>query len=559
MDRTKIKNLIITFFVCYLIGACAFNKVIAEDNDTGFSGNILPNAGTTTSNYSNAGFDGVASSTGSLTNNSTHNGFTITCETQVSNACGRSSTSVGELEASHDMTVTATGSLVGIEGDSTPDGVTHTSTQQKLNGGIGITSKIAVQNCEWSGSAYRCGSYSGAVDSYTLVMKVLDADENVLASSTQIRTADAGYNANEITFHDSLNYNGVHANKYEWSWTGVDGSESTSTALRGPNLLGAELELAFPTDDYEPLSTAEIESINESLGTANLNESEIWNVISGLEESIGEKLNVETGGAVVSVEINEETMQVIVHTSKEASVKEVAKVQEVMQVMNETKAVETLKKEVIQEVMQEINEEPKTTQTKSFSMVSKEKTVSSEKKEEPKITKAPPGMTEKKEEKKTPKMVQRGPNNEEKKEEAKEEKPASETTSKSTTETANSQEQEGVQSEKTQVVKLEMVMKKIDAKIKNPIKNLEIKNLIKLDIMMGDKDALNLYQNAIFYEPKDIYLEQLQIFDERQIYANVSLATYVNNDKVAIKANILHELNLKKQRLLIELEQLKNG
>ena len=60
MDRTKIKNLIITFFVCYLIGACAFNKVIAEDNDTGFSGNILPNAGTTTSNYSNAGFDGVA-------------------------------------------------------------------------------------------------------------------------------------------------------------------------------------------------------------------------------------------------------------------------------------------------------------------------------------------------------------------------------------------------------------------------------------------------------------------------------------------------------------------
>ena len=252
-------------------------------------------------------------------------------------------------------------------------------------------------------------------------------------------------------------------------------------------------------------------------------------------------------------------MQVIVHTSKEASVKEVAKVQEVVQVMNETKAVETLKKEVIREVMQEINEEPKTTQTKSFSMVSKEKAVSSEKKEEPKITKAPPGMTEKKEEKKPTKMVQKGPNNEEKKEEAKEEEPSSETTSESTTETANSQEQEGVQSEKTQVAKLELVMKKVDAKVKNPIKNLEIKNLIKLDIMMGDKDALLMYQNAVFYQTKDIYLEQLQIFDQRQIYANVSLATYVNNDKVAIKANILHELNLKKQRLLIELEQLKNG
>ena len=228
-----------------------------------------------------------------------------------------------------------------------------------------------------------------------------------------------------------------------------------------------------------------------------------------------------------------------------------------MQVMNETKAVETMKKEVIQEVMQEMKEEPKTTQTKSFSMVSKGKTVSSEKKEEPKINKASPRMTEKKEENKPAKR--RGPNNEEKKEEAKEEKPNSETTSKSTTETANSQEQEGVQSEKTQVVKLEMVMKKIDAKIKNPIKNLEIKNLIKLDIMMGDKDALKLYQNTVFYQPKDIYLEQLNIFDQRQIYANVSLATYVNNDKVAIKANTLHKLNLDKQRLLIELEQLKNG
>ena len=46
-------------------------------NDTAFSSNILPNAGTTTSNYSNAGFDGVASSTENLTNNSTHNGFSI--------------------------------------------------------------------------------------------------------------------------------------------------------------------------------------------------------------------------------------------------------------------------------------------------------------------------------------------------------------------------------------------------------------------------------------------------------------------------------------------------
>ena len=112
--KAKIKAIAIIFFCCYALASCFANTASAEDNDTGFSSNILPNAGTTTSNYSNAGFDGVAASTGSLTNNSTHNGFTITCETQVSNACGRSNTSVGELEASHDMTVTATGSLIAV-------------------------------------------------------------------------------------------------------------------------------------------------------------------------------------------------------------------------------------------------------------------------------------------------------------------------------------------------------------------------------------------------------------------------------------------------------------
>ena len=244
-------------FIWLMLSWFASSVGLADENDTAYSGNLLPNAGTTTSSKSNGNLDGVQSgSTGALTNNSTHNGFTITCETQVSNACG--SAFNGELEASHDMTVTASGSLVGIEGDSTPDNVTHTSTQIKLNGGINLSSSISVQNCEWSGSDHECGNSVGAVDSYTVIMKVLDADENVLASSTQIRTTDAGYNLNARSFDDSLHYNGVHANKYEWSWTGIDGSESTSSALRGPNLLGAEMALDFPIEDYEPLSAQEI-------------------------------------------------------------------------------------------------------------------------------------------------------------------------------------------------------------------------------------------------------------------------------------------------------------
>ena len=102
-------------------------------------------------------------------------------------------------------------------------------------------------------------------------------------------------------------------------------------------------------------------------------------------------------------------------------------------------------------------------------------------------------------------------------------------------------------------------MDKVDSEIKDISKNLQIKNILKLEAMTSEQASLDLYSKALFYEPKDIYLDQLNIFDNRQIYANVSLASYVENDKVAIKADTLHKINLKKQRLLKELELLKNG
>jgi len=269
----------------------------------------------------------------------------------------------------------------------------------------------------------------------------------------------------------------------------------------------------------------------------------------------------ETGAIVMETAMVKETFSSTLEEKPIETLKEemVAMVQEEMPFMT---MMETAKPP-IEKMKEEVNAKTETPK-EALPMVSKKETLPPTKKEETQeITKAPPSMKTAKEEKpvekKPTEMVKRETTNEEKKEEPKEEKPASETTSKSTTETANSKEQEGVQSEKAQVAKLELVMKKVDAKIKNPIKNLAIKNLIKLDIMMGDKEALKLYQNAVFYEPKDIYLEQLNIFDSRQIYDNVSLASYIKTDRVAIKANTLHKLNLEKQRLLIELEQLKNG
>ena len=73
-----------------------------------------------------------------------------------------------------------------------------------------------------------------------------------------------------------------------------------------------------------------------------------------------------------------------------------------------------------------------------------------------------------------------------------------------------------------------------------------------------DQLSLDVY-NVAFYAPKDIYLDQLNLIDNRLIYANKSLATYIQNDKMEIKARKLMEINSRKQQLLIELEVLKNG
>ena len=569
--KTKIKNLLYISIFIWLIGSCTIHKVKAEDNDTAFTSNILPNAGDTTSSYSNADLDGVTtgSSATTLTNNLVYNGFTITCDTQVSNACGSAHPSIGELEASHDMTVTATGSLVGITGTSTPDGVSHTSTQAKLDGGINLSSSVSVQNCEWDSSSYRCGSYTGAVDSYTITMKIKDSDGNVLASSTKIRTDDAGYNANARTFDDSLHYNGVHANTYEWSWKGVDGSESTSVAVRGPNLLGAEMALDFPTDDYEALSQTEIEEINEALGTANLTESEIWNVVSGIEESIGMELNVATEGAVVSVELNEETMSVIVYTSEEASVKQVAMVQEVVQTMNETKAVETIKEEIIQEVMKESKEE---LPQKETTLVAKSPVRMQSTKEEKKET-IKENITNEKEEKKEVKEEKKAIKEEKEKikerptevveesneEPAQEEESTSETSTASVVSAEKKAKQKKIQQKKALVKNIDRVMDKIDRDIKDLSKNLNIKNLIKLEAMTSEQASLVAYNNVEFYKPKDIYLDQVNIFDSRKIYSNVTLTSYTKNDALEIKTKKLNEIYYKKQKILMELKELKNG
>ena len=116
-----------------------------------------------------------------------------------------------------------------------------------------------------------------------------------------------------------------------------------------------------------------------------------------------------------------------------------------------------------------------------------------------------------------------------------------------------------VAKKKTKKPKIDKIMAKVDEQIKDSAKNLTIKNIIKLDAMQNDQVSLSAYNNTEFYKPKDIYLNQIEIFDNRSIYANVDLVEYTANDIMEVKIKTLNEIKSKKRLLLLELQELKNG
>ena len=556
------------------------DSVGLAENDTATSTNILPNAGTTSSNMDNFNLDGVNSGTGNLSNNSTHNGFTITCGTTIDGHCGKAFN--GELESSRDMKVSASDTLVGVTG--TESGTTYTATQNKLDGGIILNSYFSVQNCEDGSSSFSCGASSGADDSYVLHLKIKDADGNTLADMTTTRLDDAGYNTNSAKFEDSLTWNGTGGASYEWYWQGFDGQQSTS-ALRGPNLLGAELLLDFPTEDHEALTTQEIANINEALNTTELTENEIYDIISGLESIIEEEFfasgNLEENNRI---EISLEEGLIIEVASKEtgALVMESPMVQEIFNSVMEEMPIETLKEEMVAMVqeeempfnamMEEVStptmeeppeEEPQT--IKGSPMMEEASTPKEELETQEPTKEASPTMTaqlpetpkenkeEIKEEKKEMASIKEA---NEKKETIKKKKSNSPVATKKKISTKDNKEQKKIQKDKQVVKNMERIMDKIDTQVKDVSKNLELKNLIKAEAMTNDQVSLASY-NKPFYKSKNIYLDAAQMKDLRNIYSNVDLTTYSINDPVSIYHANLTEAKSAIEQLEFELGRMK--
>ena len=412
-----------------------------------------------------------------------------------------------EIETTGTGTVNATGSLLNITTNS------DTTTQDKLDNGVTLNSTTIIQNCEWDGSSNECGDRAGARDTFKTTVKILDANGNTLASVDQIRNTDAHYYSNAHKYTDQVIYTGSGSSSFDWTWTGIDNNANPGN-LGGPNLLGASLTMTYENVVLEVETQTALQEVSSAVNATEIEEA-------------------------VSVEIKEETQTLAAKVQTIAATPLPNKTK-VVQVKAAIKKFE--KKTGAKVVKAQIKSQPTSSSTTN---VVQTKKVKEEKKPET-IAKQIIQSTTKKEEtnEKEEKQEEQKPEKQtEEKQEKKQEKKIVSTKTKTKT---------------TQVSKLDAAMDEVDTVVKDTAKNLEVKNIILLDAMVGDNN-LNAYLNQAFYKTKDIYLNQNFIIDNRKIYNEVNLVSYMEKDPIFIKDKILQDVNYEKQRLILKLKELKNG
>ena len=568
--------------------------------------NLLPNAGDGV-DWNSSSTDQInPGSSGTVSNGDTVNGFTVTCPTGQSN-CGYKWGVGGDFEA----TGTATLSVNDIALTN------NDRTQEMLDNGITLNSYIDVANCDHE--AGNCEGDTGNTDSHTVVIELKDSSGIVLSTTTQTRTDIDGFQGNCNgyptsnsggqtadcgQYNDQVIYNNHGSNKVDWSWTGTD--NNTGSGIRGgPNLLGAKLTMTYDDTVLNQDASDSLDQVQDDLG--DLDEQVFDDVQEfffqeeyftfdeepQFEMEIPMTMEMETFAEEFVEEffmemdqeffMEEEGMEfedgpMLLFTDDEMMEEVYEESNEIiatfLPMVSEEEKFSSEESFVTEDgpIFMEPAEDTEDFSTETFQeeeMIEDKSTMMSETFEEKEMVEDEPKEMAEEEtieeetmNEKPTKIVEKS--NEEK---IKEEKPTSETSKKSTVSSKKITKQKKVQSgtsktanvkSQSRLINLEKVMEKVDKDIKDISKNLQIKNIIKLDVMASDQVSLESY-NVPFYKSKDIYFDQLQIQDLRQVYADANLNKYIANDPVVIMQNKLNKINIKKQRILIELEQLKNG
>ena len=422
------------------------------------------------------------------------NGWTTSGNVQVLNDCCE----LNGVASNYDLEFGDSGSV-----EQNFNLSTNTITQDMLDNGITLDSSMDAQNGECG--VVGCWGGQGNADTFTNVLTIKDSDGNTLASNTTIRTDVTGIDG--AIFTDRLIYNGTGSNVGNINISGSDANAPAN--LGGPNIDNISVTMTYDDTVIAEEIVEEIEEVFENL-------EEVFEYIEfvEIEQVFEEMVTFFTEPPVLEEIIPEEELsfEPMLAMVEEMPIEEEAMAEEIMEEIIEEEMVE---EEIIEE---EIIEES-TTEEESKEMAQ--------------------------------------PNNEPK-EKIKEKKSTSKIAKKSTVQSKKLAKQKIVQQKKTIRDNLVKVMDKVDKDIKDISKNLQIKNIIKLDAMTSEQASLDSY-DIPFYKSENIYMDQIQIQDMRQLYTDVSLNNYIANDPVVIMENKLRDIETKKQLLIIELEQLKNG
>ena len=570
------------------------------------TGNLLPNA--------NDGVDWNSSSTdmindggsGYVSNGSTVNGFDITCPTSQAN-CGYKYNVGGDFEVTGTATVTADNVKL----------YSNSITQPMLDNGVTLNSYVDVANCE--STQGNCESKGGSNDSHTTTVVLKDNGGNTLSTVSQTRTEVTGFQGNCNgypgssgavagacgQYNDRIIYLGLGANNVDWSWTGTD-SNYTNQSRQGPNLLGASLNMTYNSVEYNPIDDEVIDDINDIVEnipddfdwinediteipdfyipeeefTLPFDEEFSFDDIYVEEIPSIEEFDMEVFEEIPDMEMVffEEEFSEPMMVTEEIFTEEFE--EDFTEFLEETgmeeEFMEFLEDEGItaEEFFEEITEEEFNDELTEESFEEFEEPLESFATEEEGISKVEEDETETVEEVTETETV------EEEKQVAKnesteEDKSDSKDTEESEIQTEEGGEQEDIQSEKvdtedgvaTDVANVEKKLKnnlKIIAKQIAKVTKETTQNLTKEDLFFKE-NSLDVYKQIAFYSAEDIYENaNIGLFIQidlssysGDIYAGVALDSYTNNDPVEVHRVKLLNITSKKNKLLAELEALK--
>ena len=378
---------------------------------------------------------------------------------------------------------------------------TNTITQNMLDNGITLNQVTEVQNGECNVSG--CWGGSGAADQFTINLNIKDSSGNVIATMQSTRTDVTGING--ANFTDTLIYTGTGSNVGNTTISAIDANAPAT--LGGPNIDNISLTMTYNNVVLQVETKQALQAFEEQV----LFQEEEQFFTEEFVEIFTEKIETIAAAALPPEEKAVEITAAVLEFEEKTETKVTkAEIQTASFLPPPTTMMEEKEEKKPAEIAMAILEETE----KETTNVREEKT-SESKAEETKTE------TEEK------------------------------VTAKAETKTNKTN---------TKISKLEASMNKVDAVVKDAAKNLEVKSIIKLDAMQSDSSInLAVYNNQAFYKSKDIYLNQVMMFDNRDIYNNVTLVNYISNDPINIKENILHDINKRKEELLIEIEVLQNG